>query len=79
MEVYADLRQQVFGNMSSMKRGDPQATADAVLKIVDTDAPPLRFFLGSENLPLVRAAYADRLAVWEEWEAVSNAAQGMSK
>jgi len=76
MDAYAELRQQVFGRMSSMKRGDPQATADAVLQIVDTEDPPLRFFLGSENLPLVRAAYADRLATWEAWEAVSNAAQG---
>jgi hypothetical protein len=28
---------------------------------------PLRFFLGSHNLPWVRAAYADRLAAWEAW------------
>ncbi len=79
MDAYAELRQQVFGRMSSMKRGDPQATADAVLQIVDTEDPPLRFFLGSENLPLVRAAYADRIATWEAWEAVSNAAQGESR
>jgi hypothetical protein len=25
---------------------------------------------------MVRAAYSDRLATWEKWEAVSNAAQG---
>jgi NAD(P)-dependent dehydrogenase (short-subunit alcohol dehydrogenase family) len=76
MDAYADLRQQVFGRMSNMKRGDPQATAEAVLRIVDTEDPPLRFFLGSDNLPMVRAAYSDRLATWEAWEAVSNAAQG---
>ncbi len=79
MDAYAEIRQQVFGRMSSMKRGDPQATADAVLQIVDAEDPPLRFFLGSENLPLVRAAYADRIATWEAWEAVSNAAQGESR
>jgi hypothetical protein len=27
-------------------------------------------------LPMARAAYAARLATWEAWEAVSNAAQG---
>ena len=32
--------------------------------------------LGNQNLPTARAAYADRLATWEAWEAVSNAAQG---
>lgn len=76
MDAYAPLRQQVIGRLSGAKRGDPQATAEAVLKIVDAEDPPLRFFLGSENLPMVRAAYADRLATWEAWEAVSNAAQG---
>ena len=76
MDAYAELRQQVFGRMSGMKRGDPQATAEAILQIVDTEDPPLRFFLGSENLPMVRAAYADRIATWEAWEAVSNVAQG---
>ncbi len=76
MDAYAELRQQVFGSMSSMKRGDPQATADAIIEIVDAEDPPLRFFLGNQNLPMVRAAYADRLATWEAWEAVSNAAQG---
>lgn len=76
MDAYAELRQQVFGNMSSMKRGDPLATAEAMLKIVDAGDPPLRVFLGSQNLPMVRAAYADRIAAWEAWETVSNAAQG---
>ena len=35
--------------------------------------------LGNKNLPLARAAYANRLATWEAWEAVSNAAQGEPK
>ena len=76
LDAYAGLRQQVFGRLSSAERGDPQATGEAVLKIVDTDNPPLRFILGSTGLPMIRAAYADRLATWEAWKAVSNAAQG---
>ncbi len=79
MEAYAELRQQVFGRMSGMERGDPEATAEAVLQIVDAEDPPLRFFLGNQNLPMVRAAYADRLSTWEAWEAVSNAAQSEPK
>ena len=46
---------------------------------MDTEDPPLRLILGSQNLPVARAAYADRIAVWEAWEAVSNAAQGEPK
>ncbi len=76
MDAYSPLRQQFFGQLSGAKRGDPQATADAVLELVDAQDPPLRFFLGDENLPQVRAAYADRLATWEAWEKVSSAAQG---
>ncbi len=76
MEAYADLRKQVMANLMNIERGNPQATAEAVLQIVDTEDPPLRFFLGNQNLPQVRAVYADRLATWEAWEAVSNAAQG---
>ncbi len=76
MDAYAELRQQVFGRLSSAERGDPQATAEAILKIVDAEEPPLRFIVGNAMLPMVRAAYADRLATWEAWEPVSNAAQG---
>ena len=79
LEAYANLRRQVMANMMNLERGDPQATAEAVLQIADTEDPPLRFFLGSQNLPQVRAAYADRFATWEAWEAVSSAAQGESK
>ncbi|WP_336785027.1 SDR family NAD(P)-dependent oxidoreductase [Paenibacillus sp. MMO-177] len=76
LEVYAELRNQVFGRLSTEHRGDPRATAEAILQIVDAQDPPLRFAVGAGVLPLVRGAYADRLAAWEAWEAVSNEAQG---
>lgn len=76
IEAYAALKAQVFAAGAAMEFGDPQATAEAVLKIVDLKEPPLRFFVGTEGLPAARAAYADRLATWEAWEALSNAAQG---
>ena len=79
MDAYAGLRRQVFGRLSSAERGDPHATAAGVLKVVDAENPPLRFILGSTGLPMVRAAYAARLATWEAWEADSNAAQGEPK
>ena len=78
MEVYGPLRQRIFESMATMERGNPYATAEAVLKLVDAEEPPLRMMLGNKNLPAARAAYADRLATWESWEAVSNAAQGES-
>lgn len=78
IDAYTSLRMQIFATAGSMDFGDPQATSDAVLKIADMENPPLRFFLGTEGLPVARAAYANRLAAWEAWEAESNAAQGQS-
>ena len=76
MEAYGPIRQRIFERLVSIERGNPHATADAVLKLVDAENPPLRMMLGKQNLPEARAAYADRLTTWEAWEAVSNAAQG---
>jgi NAD(P)-dependent dehydrogenase (short-subunit alcohol dehydrogenase family) len=76
LEPYADFRKQIMANLVNVEFGDPQATPEAILKLVDTDNPPLRFAVGSGVLPMARAAYADRLATWEAREAVSNTAQG---
>ena len=78
LDIYADFKTQFFGRLRSLERGDPNATPEALFKMVDSENPPLRFFLGSHNLPWVRTAYAERLATWEAWEAVSSAAQGES-
>jgi NAD(P)-dependent dehydrogenase (short-subunit alcohol dehydrogenase family) len=56
--------------------GVPEATIDAVLKLVDSENPPLRLFLGKVALPWAQQVYASRLATWEEWADVSAAAHG---
>lgn len=56
--------------------GDPEATKDAILKLVDSKNPPLRLFLGKMALPWVKQLYAERLATWEEWNEVAAAAHG---
>jgi NAD(P)-dependent dehydrogenase (short-subunit alcohol dehydrogenase family) len=77
LDVYGDFKARFVEGLQSAERGDPRATPGALFQIVDAAHPPLRFFLGSHNLPWVRAAYNDRLRTWEEWEFVSNAAQGL--
>jgi hypothetical protein len=47
-----------------------------VLKLVDTDNPPLRMFLGKAPLGIATADYESRLASWREWQPVAVAAQG---
>jgi NADP-dependent 3-hydroxy acid dehydrogenase YdfG len=76
MDIYQDFKQQFFGGLLSMERGDPNATPAALFQMVDSPNPPLRFNLGSHNLSGVRKAYEERLATWEAWDEVSSAAQG---
>jgi NADP-dependent 3-hydroxy acid dehydrogenase YdfG len=61
---------------TSVKRGDPEATAAAMLKVVDDPNPPLRIFFGKMPLPLIRERYKKRIETWEQWNDVSEAAQG---
>jgi NAD(P)-dependent dehydrogenase (short-subunit alcohol dehydrogenase family) len=56
--------------------GDPYATRDAVLRIVDAETPPLRVFFGDGPLAVATADYESRLATWREWEPLSIAAHG---
>ncbi len=79
MEIYSDFKTQFFGRLKDMEKGDPSATPQALFQIVDAENPPLRFNLGSQNLPWVRAAYEERLALWEKWDTVSRSAQGVAK
>ncbi|QRR04235.1 SDR family NAD(P)-dependent oxidoreductase [Dyadobacter sandarakinus] len=76
LDIYGHYKQEFFGTLRGLERGNPNATPEALFKIVDAPQPPLRVFLGSHNLPGVRKVYAERLATWEAWEAVSIAAQG---
>lgn len=56
--------------------GDPVATREAVLKVVDAENPPLRIFFGDGPLGIATKDYESRLATWREWEPVSVAAHG---
>jgi NAD(P)-dependent dehydrogenase (short-subunit alcohol dehydrogenase family) len=76
MPVYAGARAAVAAIRGNVKPGDPQATAAAILKVVDAAEPPLRIFLGTTGLPMARAEFAKRIQVWEQWNDVAVAAQG---
>ena len=78
MEIYTAYKAQFFNGLKEMERGDPAATSQAIFRVVDSQNPPLRFFLGSQALPLVRQIYDERLATWEAWAEVSNSAQGLA-
>lgn len=82
LPAYATFRTKVAETIKAMTAanplGNPTATRDAILKIVDADKPPLRLFLGDGMLSLVTANYESRLTTWREWEHVSKAAHGVA-
>lgn len=78
LDVYGEFKAKFFEGLTTMEQGNPSATPGALFKVVDAAEPPLRFFLGSHNLPWISTAYQERLSTWEAWAEISNAAQGQA-
>jgi NADP-dependent 3-hydroxy acid dehydrogenase YdfG len=76
IDAYDDLRTVIYQQREHMPFGNPEATAAAILKIVDAKNPPFRIFFGNTALPWVKQVYADRLSQWEQWSELSVAAHG---
>jgi len=56
--------------------GDPRATVEAILGVVDAKEPPLRLFLGKIAFPWTQYVYGERLAAWERLQPVAAKAHG---
>ena len=78
LPAYAEARAQAAERRAqrTSSPGDPVATRDAVLQLVDAEDPPLRIFFGDGPLAIATADYESRLATWREWEPLSIAAHG---
>jgi len=74
--VYDGLRRRLAGLVGKQPAGDPAAAAQALLKIVDSDDPPLRVLFGQGFYPMLQQVYADRLKTWADWQGLSAEAQG---
>ncbi|MEV5592174.1 short-chain dehydrogenase/reductase, partial [Nonomuraea pusilla] len=74
--VYDGLRRRIAGFAGKQPAGDPAAAAQALLKIVDSDNPPLRVLFGLGFYPLLQQVYADRLKTWADWQDLSAEAHG---
>jgi NAD(P)-dependent dehydrogenase (short-subunit alcohol dehydrogenase family) len=75
--AYDDVRAQAANRPTRRGTpGDPVATRQAVLALVDSDDPPLRLFFGKTPLAIATADYESRLATWNEWQPLSVAAHG---
>ena len=56
--------------------GVPEATADAMQKLINAENPPLRLILGKAGFQWIKYTYAERMKTWEEWQDISIAAHG---
>lgn len=76
LDVYQPARDALRARGGAMPMGKPEATAEAILALVDSPEPPLRLFLGAITLPMVEKVYQSKLDSWKQWWAVSARAQG---
>jgi NAD(P)-dependent dehydrogenase (short-subunit alcohol dehydrogenase family) len=78
LPAYEPMRERAakFRKERQSSQGDPVATREAVLTVVDSDDPPLRIFFGDGPLAIATKDYESRLALWREWEPLSIAAHG---
>ena len=78
LPAYEPVREQAAATRAKRftAPGEPTATRDAILTLVDCENPPLRLFLGESPLGIATADYESRLASWREWQPVAASAQG---
>lgn len=74
--VYEPARAARAARMKPGMVGDPAATRGPILRIVDAEEPPLRFFLGRGQVERIGAEYENRMEVWRAWEQLSDEAHG---
>ncbi|OCK58715.1 SDR family NAD(P)-dependent oxidoreductase [Bradyrhizobium sp. LMTR 3] len=77
--VYDGLRQRLAVLVGKQPAGDPAAAAQALLKIVDSDTPPLRVLFGRGFYQMLQQVYADRLKSWADWQNLSVEAHGQAQ
>lgn len=76
IEAYADVKKAFADGVTDDSYGVPEATVPAILKLVDEQNPPLRYFLGKVGLPAAKELYKARIEEWEKYADVANAAHG---
>jgi NAD(P)-dependent dehydrogenase (short-subunit alcohol dehydrogenase family) len=78
LPAYADYRKAVLEQRASRNAepGPPEATRGPILELVDAEEPPLRVFFGRSPLGIAKADYAKRIETWEQWQPLSERAQG---
>jgi NAD(P)-dependent dehydrogenase (short-subunit alcohol dehydrogenase family) len=73
---YDSLREELSRkNPTESVDSDPSLAAEAVMKLVNWENPPLRLILGSFVYDIAIENTEKRISTWKEWEAVSRSAE----
>jgi NAD(P)-dependent dehydrogenase (short-subunit alcohol dehydrogenase family) len=76
LDAYEPIREARRANRNTWAPADPQATGDAILRLVDAEQPPLRVFFGETPLSIIEPEYAKRLEEWHSWQWLAELANG---
>ena len=76
MPEYDEMKATFRSHLTADFFGDPLATTEAILKLVDAENPPLHLLLGKKAYPWVREVYQQKYAEWDAWNDVAVAAHG---
>ncbi|MGI5284887.1 SDR family NAD(P)-dependent oxidoreductase [Nonomuraea polychroma] len=74
--LYDGLRESFAEFAKTLDVGDPAAAGRALLKLADSDNPPLRVFFGAQGNQILPHVYADRLKTWTDWHHLAVEAHG---
>ncbi|WP_071394840.1 SDR family oxidoreductase [Bacillus tuaregi] len=73
---YGSLREKLAQQYSNEPvDSDPKLAAEAIIKLVNSENPPLRLILGSLVYDLAVENAEKRISTWKEWESVSRSAE----
>lgn len=76
IEAYEGLKSIVYDQFKKMPNGNPAATAQVIVKLVEAVNPPSRVFFGKTALPWIKQVYSDRLVQWDATNEWAEAAHG---
>ena len=75
-QEYDSLREELAKQYSTDSvDSDPKLAAEAILKMINSENPPLRLILGSIVYDLAIENAEKRISTWKEWESVSRSAE----
>ena len=68
-------RRHIFsGALVGTQVGDPRKAGEALLRVLESDTPPLRLLLGKAAADLAPAVYRERMEEWARWDEVARGA-----